>query len=411
MSEPRRPTRPRLAAPPCRGTLAWIGLLLLAGCGGDGGTTPTDPGPDPAPTTGSLEVSAATTGDTLDLDGYTVTLDGAGERALAVDGAVSFEDVAEGDHEVTLEGVQRNCSLSGETTRTVSVTAGETADVAFDVACVPALLGRIVFDSDRTGDFEIFVMNADGSSPTRVRSEPGTDEADASVSPDGTRVLYRSDRNGAFDIFSMAADGSDDRNLTDHPAEDFDPVWSPDGGRIAFSSDRADGNLDIYVMNADGSGVTRVTEDTATDVNPAWSPDGSRIAFTSHRGGGPGNLWLVEPDGTGLAQVTDTAASDDAPAWTPDGERLVFQSERDGSPHIWVINADGTGLIRVTGDEGPNYFPAVSPGGDRVAFATARDLQFEIYSIGTEGSGPLVNLTVNGDRDFRPAWTPPRSRR
>src|SRR5207253_1629404 len=78
------------------------------------------------PTTGSLTVTTATSGATgdLDPDGYTVTLDGATSRSIGDNGTTTFSGLAPGSHTVVLSGMAANCSVSGGTSRTVSVTAG-----------------------------------------------------------------------------------------------------------------------------------------------------------------------------------------------------------------------------------------------------------------------------------------------
>ena len=87
------------------------------------------------------------------------------------------------------------------------------------------------------------------------------------------KIAFSSDRDGNGEIYVMDADGSNLTRLTNNPANDgfFGVAWSPDGTRIAFVSER-DGNWEIYVMNADGSGLSRVTDNLAVDQNPAWSP-------------------------------------------------------------------------------------------------------------------------------------------
>ncbi len=87
------------------------------------------------------------------------------------------------------------------------------------------------------------------------------------------QIAFVSDRDGNFEIYVMNADGSGQTNLTNNPAVDglLGIDWSPDGSRIAFTSDR-DGNDEVYVMNADGSGLTNLTNNPADDSHPAWSP-------------------------------------------------------------------------------------------------------------------------------------------
>jgi len=98
------------------------------------------------------------------------------------------------------------------------------------------------------------------------------------------RIAFNSNRDGNWEIYVMNGDGTGQTRLTNNPAEDFSPAWSPDGLRIAFSSKR-DGNPEIYIMNADGTGQTRLTNSPANDVHPTWSPDGTRIAFETDRDG------------------------------------------------------------------------------------------------------------------------------
>ena len=128
---------------------------------------------------------------------------------------------------------------------------------------------RITFASNRDGNYEIYVMNADGSTQSRLTNNVGVDRYPA-WSPDGTRIAFYSTRNGAADIYAMAPDGSGQTNLTNNSTGDADPAWSPDGAKIVFGSAR-DGNGEIYVMNADGSEQTRLTNNTTEDWSPAWS--------------------------------------------------------------------------------------------------------------------------------------------
>ena len=77
-------------------------------------------------------------------------------------------------------------------------------------------------------------------------------------------IALASERSGNGEIYTMNADGTGLTQRTDDPADDGAPSWSPDGTRVAFHSAR-DGNYEIYVMNADGSDLTRITDDSADD--------------------------------------------------------------------------------------------------------------------------------------------------
>ena len=222
----------------------------------------------------------------------------------------------------------------------------------------PGANGKIAFVSHRDGNFEIYVMNASGSGPTRLTNNPA-DDGSAHWSPDGSKIAFQSGRDGNWEIYVMNADGTGQTRLTNNPADDGSAHWSPDGSEIAFHSYR-DGNYEIYVMNADGTGQTRLANNPADDHQPAWTPDGSKIAFTSYRDGN-NDIYVMNANGTGQTRLTNNPASDGEPDWSPDGSEIAFHSDRDGNHEIYVMNADGTAQTRLTNIWSQDIEPAWQP--------------------------------------------------
>ena len=163
------------------------------------------------------------------------------------------------------------------------------------------------------------------------------------MSPSEGKIVFQSGRDGNNEIYLMSADGSNQTRLTNNPAADTQPALSPDGARIAFTTAR-DGNNEIYVMKADGTGLTRLTNDPASDAGVVFGPDG-RIAFHSDRDGN-NEIYLMNANGTGVTRLTNNLADDQRPAYSPDGTRVVFSSERSGNREVSVTNTNGSSGVR-----------------------------------------------------------------
>ena len=133
----------------------------MLACGGDS-TDATD---------GFILVITTTTGAALDADGYAVSVDEAAQE-IEINDELSINGVTPGSHSVALSGVAANCTLDGTNPRIVTVDPGTPTEVDFNVSCAPPLTGRLVFETLRTGDFEVFSMNPDGTDAVNLSETP-----------------------------------------------------------------------------------------------------------------------------------------------------------------------------------------------------------------------------------------------
>src|SRR5436190_7846757 len=240
--------------------------------------------------------------------------------------------------------------------------------------------GKITFQSNRNGNFDIFVMNADGSGVTQLTSHP-FDEYLPLFSPDGSRIAFARCLV-TCDIVLINADGSGERTILN---DGFPGAWSPDGNRIALGGAAGTGIEGIYVVNVDGSGLVRVLDpDFITD----WSPDGRQLMIVSGRDGDL-ELYATPLDGSPVTKLTDNTADDNAgTGWSPDGSRIAFNSNRGGAGQdVYVMNADGSGVTQLTPNDGfDDDGPVWSPDASQIAFESNRAGDEQIFVMNVDGS-------------------------
>ncbi|MBI3961756.1 MAG: PD40 domain-containing protein [Deinococcus sp.] len=180
--------------------------------------------------------------------------------------------------------------------------------------------GRIAFEAVRNSDadavtftgadktlrhpnVDIFTVAENGSDLERLTDSPGSDGYPA-YSPDGSLIAFDSNRTGEFGIWVMNADGSEQHQITSGGDDGFS-AWHPSGGWLAFQSNRA-GNPDIWMVNLDGSGLRQLTSDSANDINATFTHDGRFLTFISRRNGGDQDIFLLDLSTVPTLQVIET---------------------------------------------------------------------------------------------------------
>ena len=269
---------------------------------------------------------------------------------------------------------------------------------------------RIVFGSNRDGDWDIYSMDMNGDNILQLTNHRTTDEYPA-FSPDARRIAFNSNRGLSPELYVMDSDGNNVIRLTHDSFPKSRPSWSPDGKRIAFSSFRLDvGNSEIYAMDADGANEKNLSQHEMQDVVPSWSPDGSQIAFVSAHNLGAfdaRHIFVMNTDGMGRRNLTDGTDLTDSfsPTWSPDGSKIAFSSRFIFVGYdIYVMTAEGKKLERLT-EEGNSSMPAFSPDGRKIAFVSTRDGDKNIYLMDTSGRN-VVKLTRSppGTDNVSPSW-------
>ena len=275
--------------------------------------------------------------------------------------------------------------------------------------------GKIVFESVRDGNSEVYVMESDGSNLVNLTNNAAYDGT-PTWSPDGQRIAFTSERFGNPDIYLMNADGSDPTQLTDGGGFNVVPDWSPDGSKILFVSNRTyklqlergqleiPGNSKLWTIDIEGGEPARLTSSLGLDIYGSWSPDGESVVFMSVRDENP-EIYMLRPDKF-EENLTNSPALDLNPDWSSDGTKIVFMSDRDGNMEIYIMDLEAEGTItNISNHPANDGDPAWSPDGTRIVFTSDRDGNIEIYIMDADGSNPQ-RLTDNLADDIHPQWQP-----
>jgi Tol biopolymer transport system component len=164
--------------------------------------------------------------------------------------------------------------------------------------------GSIVFTSTRGGDLDLYRMDRDGSNLKQLTDSPGYDGG-AFFSPDCSQIVWRASRPkgdaldeyksllakglvrpSKLELFVANADGTSPRQITYLNAASFAPFFHPSGKRVLFSTNfagKGGREFDIWAVNTDGTELERITYAEGFDGFPMFSPDGSKLAFSSNR--------------------------------------------------------------------------------------------------------------------------------
>jgi Tol biopolymer transport system component len=304
--------------------------------------------------------------------------------------------------------------------------------------------GKIAFVSDREGEPFIYVMNPDGSNPTKIGGWFGVPNTFC-WSPDGERIAFINedgwlclvDAGGGslskiaeipsysiswspdggeiaagcfdYDIYTVDIGTGELQNLTNTTdiVESL-PAWSPDSGKIAFVVYNPP-YCEIALMDADGSNQTTITSERGICEELAWSPGGGRVCYAwySEDDQGPEgicrDICIVNIKDGSKVNLTDSPKFDDRDiAWSPDGKRIAFSSRRQViDMQIYVMNTDGSQVSKLTTGDSSNYFPSWSPDGKKIVFTSGEDI-----CIMDDNGSHVINLTNTPDiDDYLAIWS------
>ena len=216
-------------------------------------------------------------------------------------------------------------------------------------------------------------------------------ETGPQFSPDGKKITFESHRSGEYEIWVCNADGSNPLQLTSFGGPMVGtPRWSPDGARIAFDA-RLKGHADICTISASGGAVRRVTEDPSNEVVPSWSNDGRWIYFTSNRSKDL-QIWKIPAGGGKARQVTSHGGF--AAFESSDGKFLYYAKMTDSG--IWRMPVNGGDETLVADVIKPGrwgYWALAAEGIYFVNLDSPRNHTIDFFNFSTKKTKTIASLT------------------
>ena len=231
----------------------------------------------------------------------------------------------------------------------------------------------------------------------------------ATYSPDGQQILFESNRTGNWDIYIMNADGANPQRLTHHDSLDRRPSWHPNGKKIVFESTR-NGEHALYQLWLKNRKVKKINIlMKGTPMFAKYSPNGKQLVIGHQKSEEAARILLINKKGKIKKVVADFGYRTAFPNWSPDGQSLLLHSRHETNnkdDEIYRIKIDDLKIKRLTNWHKHNFCPAWSPNGQQIAYVTSMENNRpEIYIMNRDGSN-AQRITNNKEGDTLPNWAP-----
>lgn len=244
---------------------------------------------------------------------------------------------------------------------------------------------KIIFESNRSGSWDIYLMDADGENQTRLTSK-NSDDRHPIWHPKANKILFESNRSGHNELYTIKIKNRKTKKLSNPKlkGEFIFGCFSPNGKNIAVSLKVSEETSNIVLLKKNGNFKKSLTQNNVRNYYPKWSPDGIEIIYFSRKDtqNNVDEIYRLNLKNGLTSRLTNWPKHNFCPSWSPDGSLLTYvTSMEDIRPEIYIMNADGTNKIRVTNNKDGDTLPHWSPGGNKILITGHRDGNYEICEL------------------------------
>ena len=243
---------------------------------------------------------------------------------------------------------------------------------------------KIVFESNRVGNWQVYLMNTDGSMQEILTTKESNNRR-PSWHPSGELILFESDRSGKFELYTINVKSLKIQQLTN--IDEGEPIfanYSPDGQSIAISITESEIKSNIVLIDNSGKIIRKLTNGNFRSYFPRWSNDGKEIVYFSRKDteNQDDEIYRLNIETGEEKRLTDWPKHNFCPSWSNDDSKIVYvTSMEEKRPEIYIMESNGKDKIRVTDNEDGDTLPCWSPTGSKILITGYRNGNFEICEL------------------------------
>jgi TolB protein len=264
------------------------------------------------------------------------------------------------------------------------------SDNAFP-ACSP-VDDRIAFQSQRQGNWDIYLYSPQTLETTRITRDPAREGAPV-FTDNGNALVYTSTRNDTLhtrlevlsrDLYQYDLATREEIRLTDHPADDWSPKVSPDGKWLAFLSTRDDtGGFDEsysrpFIMNRETAALSAITWEPMQYVLGGYHPSGAGFTFSGKQDDYNLELYIHESGNMPDINLDGSVMAGD---WSPDGKQLVFYRAIEDQLDCFMHDLQTQKTQQLTCWGSLDAHPVYAADQKSIYFHSNRSGKFQIYRM------------------------------